>query len=110
LTLIQLVRVEIGPVIQKRVLLPIDVVPVFPADGIKAAMGTLPHGRYAFQHDVAGKDGIDVIKFVRIYNVLKIKVKIVLQSMDARICPGGPCEAELLPEKGLQGLLYLRLY
>ena len=58
---VQPVGKEISPVIKEWVLFAIDIVPVLPAERVKSAMVLLPYGKNILQHDIPGKDGIDVI-------------------------------------------------
>lgn len=41
---VQGIRIEPGPVCQKGILHPVEVIPVFPADGVKPAMGVRGYG------------------------------------------------------------------
>ena len=57
---------------------PINIVPIFPAEGIKPAMGIGCDGISAFDRDVRGEDGVEVINDALFDNSFIIKVKIVL--------------------------------
>jgi len=104
------VRIEIGPVGQKRVLLCIDIIPVLTAFRIKTAMSLGRHGINTLYTDVPRQDGIQPVDHLLLHNSFKVKVKIVLQRVNAGIGPGSPGHDNLLPEKNGKCFFYLFLY
>lgn len=98
-----------GPVCQERVLFPVQIVAVFPAEGIIAAVGIIGDGADALENDVGRQDRIDVIDGTVFYNSLVIKMKIVLEGMDAAVRAGRAGKEAWLAEEDGKRLLYLLL-
>ena len=53
--------VEPGAIRHEGILFSVQIIPVFPAKGVVTAVGVGRHGADAFQDDIRGKDGIDVV-------------------------------------------------
>ena len=100
---------KIRPVDQERILLPVNKIPVLPANGIKTAMGVGRNGIKILKDDIPGQQRIDIIKRPGIHNSLKINMKKILPGMNPSIRAGGSRQRQGLPEKNGQGLFHLLL-
>jgi len=58
---IECIRVEPGAIRHEGILFSVQVIPVFPAEGVVTAVGVGRHGADAFQDDIRGEDGVDVV-------------------------------------------------
>ena len=106
---IECIRVEPGAICYEGVLLPVQVIPVFPAEGVVAAVGVGRHGVDALKNDVGGEDGVDVVQHSVFDNFLKIKMKKVLHGVDTAIGAGGAGKGDGPAVEDLQGFFDLFL-
>lgn len=61
LVLIECIGVEPGAIRDEGVLLPVEIIPVFPAEGIVPAVGVGRHEVDIFEDDILRKDGVDIV-------------------------------------------------